>query len=87
MSSETPQQPGSDPAQTQPQKPERLLRFRDVMQRIGRSRSGIYLMISRGEFPLPVKMGSRNVAFRESEIDDWIESRTRADIAVNQGAA
>jgi predicted DNA-binding transcriptional regulator AlpA len=31
----------------------------------------------RGEFPLAVKVGAWRVAWKESEVLDWIESRPR----------
>jgi predicted DNA-binding transcriptional regulator AlpA len=31
----------------------------------------------RGEFPLAVKVGAWRVAWKESEVLDWIESRAR----------
>ena len=66
--------------------PPRLLRFPEVMARTGKSRAGIYAAINQGDFPCPVKLGSMSVAFIESEINAWIESRERADIQVNPAA-
>jgi prophage regulatory protein len=54
---------------------ERFLRLPDVQLRVPYSRSSIYLMISRGEFPRQISLGGRAVAWLESEIDDWIASR------------
>jgi len=54
---------------------QKFLRLRDVQRRIPYSRSSIYLMISRGEFPRQVSLGGRAVAWLESEIDEWIASR------------
>jgi prophage regulatory protein len=54
---------------------QKSLRLRDVQLRVPYSRSSIYLMISRGEFPRQISLGGRAVAWLESEIDDWIESR------------
>ncbi|ELE9684371.1 AlpA family phage regulatory protein, partial [Enterobacter kobei] len=34
----------------------------------------IYRLISEGRFPAPVKIGTRAVAFVESEIDEWIKA-------------
>lgn len=52
-----------------------LLRRREVEQRTGLSRSTIYAWINDNRFPRPVKLGERIVAWRESDIDDWLESR------------
>jgi prophage regulatory protein len=32
-------------------------------------------MVGKGEFPKPIKIGTRAVAWRESEIDAWITAR------------
>ncbi len=56
-------------------KPEKFLRMPVVQGRVPYSRSTIYLLISRGEFPRPHSLGARAVAWLESEIDDWIASR------------
>ncbi|QMO84566.1 AlpA family phage regulatory protein [Escherichia coli] len=37
------------------------------------SKAWIYRLISQGRFPKQVKIGSRAIAFVESEIDEWIE--------------
>lgn len=55
---------------------ERFLRRPDVEARTGLSRSTLYDWMSRGEFPRPVKLGARIVAWRESDIAAWLDSRT-----------
>lgn len=54
---------------------EKLLRLAEVQRRVPYSRSSIYLKISRGEFPAPIDLGARAVAWLESDIDKWIEAR------------
>jgi prophage regulatory protein len=54
---------------------QKFLRLRDVQLRVPYSRSSIYVMISRGEFPRQISLGGRAVAWLESEIDNWIEAR------------
>lgn len=54
---------------------ERFLRMSEVRSRVSFSRSQIYLLISRNEFPQPVSLGARALAWLESEIDEWIASR------------
>lgn len=56
-------------------KNERLQRRPDVEARTGLSRSTIYDWMKKGEFPQPVKLGARLVAWRESDITAWLESR------------
>lgn len=58
--------------------PDVLLRLPRVKQRTGLGRSTIYEQISQGLFPKPVKISVRAVAWRESQIDQWIEQRILA---------
>jgi prophage regulatory protein len=46
-----------------------FLRLPAVMRLTGLSRSTIYAMIARHEFPAPVKLGARAVAWRRSDIE------------------
>jgi prophage regulatory protein len=48
--------------------PERILRFPEVKNLSGLSRSTIYLRISERLFPRPILLGPRMVGWRESEI-------------------
>lgn len=52
-----------------------FLRLKDVQRRIPYSRSTIYFKVSRGEFPQPVRLGARAVAWLESDIDQWIAAQ------------
>jgi len=54
---------------------ERILRRPAVQDAIGLSRSALYELISRGEFPRPVRLGKRAVGWRASEVAAWIETR------------
>ncbi|EEQ4616030.1 TPA: helix-turn-helix transcriptional regulator [Escherichia coli] len=60
-----------------------LIRLSDVMRRTGYGRAWIYKLIAQERFPKPVKVGSRSIAFVESEIDEWINQR----IAESRGTA
>jgi len=57
---------------------ETLMRHRAVTQKTGVSKSTIYYFIARNEFPKPVKIGRRAVAWRASDIEAWIGSRQQA---------
>ena len=66
----------------------RLLRRPEVEARTGLSRSSIYAWMSRGEFPRPLRIGQRAVAWTEEDIERWITTRKEAnphDIHVYQG--
>ncbi|MBD2786524.1 AlpA family transcriptional regulator [Xenorhabdus sp. DI] len=54
---------------------ENLIRLSEVQRRTGYSKAWIYKLISDGEFPKQIKLGSRSIAFIESEIDNWIAQR------------
>lgn len=54
---------------------EKLLRRPEVESLTGLSRSTLYEWMKRGEFPQPVKLGTRLVAWRKSDIGEWLESR------------
>jgi prophage regulatory protein len=56
----------------------KLLRFPGVQQRVPYSHSTIYQLMGQGKFPKPIRLGARAVAWRESDIDEWIASRSEA---------
>jgi prophage regulatory protein len=49
-----------------------FLRLPQVKIRVGLSRSSIYMAISEGKFPRPVRLGTRAVGWLESEIEAWV---------------
>ncbi|PWE33435.1 DNA-binding protein [Maritimibacter sp. 55A14] len=51
------------------------LRRRDVEALTGLSRSTIYDMMDRNEFPRPVRIGRRAVAWPQSAVDAWLAAR------------
>ncbi len=53
-----------------------LDRLPAVQARVNASKTSIYGWIKSGDFPQPVKLGPRAVAWRRSEVDAWIGSRT-----------
>lgn len=58
-----------------PNLPLRLLRFGEVRQRTGLSRSTIWRMERSGMFPKRVKVSVNVVAWREDEVGEWIRSK------------
>jgi prophage regulatory protein len=58
---------------------QRLIRRPEVEARTALSRSTLYEWIKRGDFPRPLKLGARIVAWRESDVNEWLESRQRAE--------
>lgn len=56
--------------------PMRFLRLKEVMSLTGLGRSTIYkFMADETDFPKSVPLGGRAVAWVESEIEEWMESR------------
>lgn len=53
------------------------LRRQAVQEITGLSRSTIYDLMSRGQFPRPIKLSARAVAWPESVIAEWLASRER----------
>jgi len=53
----------------------RLLRLHAVMALVGLGRSTIYDMIKLNAFPAQLKLGRRAVAWRETDIVNWISTR------------
>lgn len=52
-----------------------ILRLHDVLEISGASRSSIYLWVSAGIFPPPVKLGARAVGWRRSDVQRWLADR------------
>jgi prophage regulatory protein len=52
-----------------------LLRLPQVIGRTGRSRSRIYADLRTGDFPKPVNIGPRAVAWLDTEVEEWIAAR------------
>ena len=55
----------------------RVLRRREVEEKIGHGHSWLYDKVRSGEFPDPVQIGERSVGWFEHEIDAWLASRPR----------
>jgi len=55
-----------------------LIRRPKVLQRCAISNTTLHRLITAGEFPPPVQLGERSVAWVESEVDAWIEARIEA---------
>ena len=56
---------------------ESLLRLPDVKARVGLSRSQIYALMRAHDFPEPVALGARAIAWPSSWIDEWIADRIK----------
>ena len=54
---------------------EPIYRLPKVMELTGLSRSSIYLALSKGAFPKPIKLGQRSIGWPESLLIQWREER------------
>lgn len=61
-----------------PARPGKLVRLPIVADRTGLGKSSIYAGVRNQTFPAPVRLSARAVAWRESDIDQWIAERTTA---------
>lgn len=52
-----------------------LERRPEVEARTGLTRSAIYELMAAGEFPKPVRISARAVAWPRGEVDAWIRGR------------
>ena len=55
----------------------KLYRLPQVREITGLGRSTIYAKIKTGEFPAPVNLGIRAVAWRAVDVAGWVDSRIR----------
>lgn len=58
-----------------------FLRIRSVCARVGLARSTVYMLVQRGDFPKPVKLGGRASAWSSSEIEQWQQARIDERVA------
>lgn len=62
--------------------PDRILRLKEVIERVGLSTATIYRRMAAGLFPRGVRLGgSRTVGWRESEINAWIAALDQSGAA------
>jgi prophage regulatory protein len=57
---------------------DKFLRSDEVIAVTGVAKSSRYEMINRGEFPKPIKLSERMVAWSAAEIAEWMQRRIAA---------
>ena len=55
-----------------------FLRIGGVVRLTGLGRSTIYRLMAEEQFPPPVRLAKRVVAWRRTDLERWSEGRTRA---------
>ena len=53
----------------------KLLRRDEVLEILGMSNAWLYGQIRKGKFPQPIQVGARAIAWRQSDVEEWLESR------------
>ena len=54
---------------------DKLLRIDDVREKTTLAKSTIWLKMAQGQFPKPFKLSPAINVWRESEINEWVESQ------------
>lgn len=52
-----------------------LLKLKQVMSITSLGRSTVYKYCADNNFPKPIKLGQRNVAWIENEVQEWIKQK------------
>jgi prophage regulatory protein len=57
-----------------------VIKMKELVGVVGISRSYIYALQARGQFPMPITLvqGGRATGYLRSEIDDWMKGRIEA---------
>lgn len=54
---------------------DRFIRLPEVLYTTGLSRSTVYEMMTRRQFPVQISLGGKTVAWLESEVENWMAER------------
>lgn len=65
----------------------RILRAREVVSRTGLSRTSIWRMERRGEFPARRRLHGGRVGWLETEVEQWIDGRPVIEPGANRARA
>lgn len=57
------------------EKTEKILKIKQVIEIVGLSRSSIYYLIKKGDFPRQIKISMRASGWLMSDVNKWIDSR------------
>ena len=58
-----------------PPRSHRSLRWPELRNTVGYSRTNIYYLMKKGDFPQAIKLGGRAIGWLESEVNEWINDR------------
>jgi prophage regulatory protein len=57
---------------------ERFLSMKQVLERVGLSRTTLYERMDAGTFPQSIALGPKRIAFVESQVDAWMQAQIEA---------
>lgn len=57
----------------------RILKLKEIQPIVKLSRSSIYRLMDMNKFPKPIKIGDRSIAWRQQDIESWLQTRTGAN--------
>lgn len=60
---------------------EKILKLKEVSEIVALSRSSIYELVQKGDFPKPIKMSLRSSGWLLSEVEKWIELRASSRVS------
>lgn len=60
---------------------DQLIRLKEISERFCIPTSTIWYWIKEGNFPKPIKMGTRFIAWRESELSEWLDAKQDKSIS------
>ena len=63
-------------------RPRRFLRLPAVLEIVGFSRSTLYRELRFKRFPEPVQISENTVAWLESDVEEWIDSKVESGVVV-----
>ncbi len=66
---------------------DRFIRRRELLTITSLPSSTLTNMVRQGHFPKPYKLSERSSAWKESEIKEWMDSRTHSDSTQTGGEA
>ena len=59
----------------------RVLRLPAVSELTGLPRSTLYLYMSKGLFPKPIKLGIKSVGWIQEEVDQWLRQKMESRVS------
>lgn len=53
----------------------KIIKIKQVIERTSLSRSAIFAMAARGQFPKQIKLAERSAGWIEAEVEQWLSER------------